>query len=344
MTERMMILHRSGPGVTVQDLGRTGYLAQGLSRGGAADPLALADGAALLGQSPDLAALEIAGTAVVVEASAPMRIALSGAPMRAERDGAALIWNAGHELAPGQRLNLSPGPRGSFAYLSVAGGIATPERVGGRGAHLAAGLGSPVKAGSRLPVGGAPQTDAPALWLPEEEARFDGGSFALLPGPQTHLFDAATLEAFFATTFTRTAWGNRQGVKLGHGGEGVRQTAALDLLSEVVVPGDVQITGDGTPYVLGPECQTIGGYPRIGTLPPTDLCRLLQATPGSPVRFRPVTPQEALATDVSPAEHARRQRQRAAPLLRDPRDMPDLLSYSLISGVTAGRELTDKEP
>ena len=43
-----LIVHRSGPGVTVQDLGRTGHLAQGLSRGGVADTLALAEGAALL--------------------------------------------------------------------------------------------------------------------------------------------------------------------------------------------------------------------------------------------------------------------------------------------------------
>ena len=43
-----LVIHRAGPGVTVQDLGRTGYLAQGLSRGGAADPLSIAEGAALL--------------------------------------------------------------------------------------------------------------------------------------------------------------------------------------------------------------------------------------------------------------------------------------------------------
>lgn len=47
----------AGPGVTVQDLGRPGWLASGLSRGGAADRLALLEGAALLGQGADLAAL-----------------------------------------------------------------------------------------------------------------------------------------------------------------------------------------------------------------------------------------------------------------------------------------------
>ena len=53
-----LIVHRAGPGTTVQDMGRPGYLAFGLSRGGAADRLALAEGAVLLGRSEELPALE----------------------------------------------------------------------------------------------------------------------------------------------------------------------------------------------------------------------------------------------------------------------------------------------
>ena len=43
---RALDIQRAGPGVTVQDGGRPGYLAQGLSRGGAVDRLALAEGRA----------------------------------------------------------------------------------------------------------------------------------------------------------------------------------------------------------------------------------------------------------------------------------------------------------
>ncbi len=44
---RALIVHKAGPGMSVQDAGRPGYLGYGLSRGGAADRLALAEGAAL---------------------------------------------------------------------------------------------------------------------------------------------------------------------------------------------------------------------------------------------------------------------------------------------------------
>ena len=40
----------AGPGISVQVLGRFGYLGQGVSASGAADPIAMHEGAALLGQ------------------------------------------------------------------------------------------------------------------------------------------------------------------------------------------------------------------------------------------------------------------------------------------------------
>ncbi len=84
------------------------------------------------------------------------------------------------------------------------------------------------------------------------------------------------------------------------------------------------------------ECQTTGGYPRIGTVIPADLPRVAQAAPGVELRFRFVSRAEALE-----AEAGYRRALGAItvrPLVRDPADMPDLLSHSLISGVTAGEE------
>ena len=52
---RALIVKACGPGTTVQDLGRFGAIASGASQSGGADPVALYEGAALLGQSPALA-------------------------------------------------------------------------------------------------------------------------------------------------------------------------------------------------------------------------------------------------------------------------------------------------
>src|SRR6056297_4058110 len=118
-----LIVHRAGPSLTLQDLGRPGYLAFGLSRGGAADRLALAEGAALLGQGDDLAALEMAGMGGDFEAAQDLRIALTGAPMRAAIEGNRIAWNASHTLPKGAKLTIGGAEQGSYGYLHIGGGV-----------------------------------------------------------------------------------------------------------------------------------------------------------------------------------------------------------------------------
>ena len=67
----------------------------------------------------------------------------------------------------------------------------------------------------------------------------------------------------------------------------------LSLVSDAIVPGDIQILGDGTPIVLMRDHQPTGGYPRIATIISADLDRFAQLRPGAPVAFAPVTVEHA---------------------------------------------------
>jgi 5-oxoprolinase (ATP-hydrolysing) subunit C len=339
MTEIRVL--RAGPGVTVQDRGRAGYLAQGLSRGGAADMLALAEGAALLRQSMDHAALEIAASFITLQATAPTRIALTGAPMRALCDGTALDWHGSHLLPMGARLDLSASA-GGYSYLHFGGGIDAPPLLGSRAAHLAAGLGRMVQAGDRLALGpdGGRETGLTLSPLP----RFDGGLLRMVPTPQTALFPETELARFTSTRFRKDARGNRMGQKLVPDGAGFGSVAGLTILSDIIVPGDIQITGDGAPFVLLAECQTTGGYPRLGTVLPCDLPRLVQAPMGADLRFAFVPLQEARALERAEATRRARLIHDLRPRLRDPHQMQDLLSFQLVSGVTCGDDLDRSAP
>ncbi|MFD0981417.1 5-oxoprolinase subunit C family protein [Tropicimonas aquimaris] len=334
---RALIIHRGGPNLTVQDLGRPGYLVSGVSRGGAADRLALAEGAVLLGQPEGLAALEMVGMGGEFEATEDMRIALTGAPMRARLDGVRLAWNASHLLPQGARLAIGGAESGSYGYLHVGGGIATPERLGSRSAHLAAGIFGPVHSGCELPVG--PDTRAQVGYRLDPQPRFEGGTVRLVPSLQTERFPEAELKRFQATEFHRDTRGNRMGVRLLFDGPGFHDETGLSVLSEVIVPGDVQITGDGTPFVLLAECQTTGGYPRIGTVLPADLPRVAQASAGTSLRFVFATRQEARAIERAEAQRRAGLRGGLSPLIRQVEDIRDLLAFQLVSGVTAGDDL-----
>ncbi len=332
-----LIVLDAGPGVTVQDAGRPGYLAQGLSRGGAADLWALAEGAALLGQPPELAALELAGIGGTFEVTAPCRIALTGAPMRATRDGEALVWNTSHALAPGQRLTIGAAARGVYGYLSLGGGLATPEVMGSRAAHLTGGVGAPLSSGDRLALGPDRSPEMVGLTLPVED-RFSGGSLRVVPSAQTLRFSEEMRSRFAETGFTRDTRGNRQGVRMVFDGAPFATDDQLTILSEVIVPGDIQVTGDGAPFVLLPECQTTGGYPRIGTVIPEDLPKVAQAAPGAPIRFSFISLEEAVAIGRRTQSALAALPGQVRPLVRAPPDIGDLLSYQLISGVTAGQD------
>jgi biotin-dependent carboxylase-like uncharacterized protein len=339
---RALIIHRAGPGVTIQDTGRPGYLAYGLSRGGAADRLALAEGAALLAQDPDHAALEMAGMGGEFEATEDMRIALTGAPMRASIYGARINWNASHLLSKGARLSIGAVEAGVYGYLHLAGGLQTPEILGAKSAHLTAGIGGPVHARDQLPVGADEGAEAAATRL-EHDPRFNGGAIRMLPSLQSEFFGVSEIARFESTEFRRDTRGNRMGVRLLTDGEGFHSKAGLSVLSEVIVSGDIQITGDGTPFVLLCECGTTGGYPRIASVLPADLPRVVQAPPGSVLRFRFVTLDEAVDAERRERTRYKSLRTDVQPLIRNPHDLPDLLSYQLISGMTVGDDLERPE-
>ncbi|SMX48611.1 biotin-dependent carboxyltransferase family protein [Maliponia aquimaris] len=328
---------RAGPGVTVQDLGRPGYMGFGLSRGGAADRLALYEGAALLGQPASNAALEMAGFGGEFEATEDLCIALTGAPMQASIDGTRAAWDASHLLPRGARLSIGGATSGSYGYLHVGGGIETVSILGSRAAHLAAGIGAAVTAGQTLPIGADKGTQT-GLCL-DPDPRFEGGKVRVVPGPQTRFFAPAELDRFAAETFRRDTRGNRMGVRFVPGGEAFATDAGLSILSEVVVPGDIQVTGDGTPFVLLSECQTTGGYPRIGTVIAADLPRVAQAVPGAQLRFEFLTIEAGAEADTRERRRIATLRNHLRPLIRDPARMTGLLSYEFISGVTAGDDL-----
>lgn len=324
---------QAGPAMTLQDMGREGYLAYGLTPGGAADSLALHEGAALLGQDAGLAAIEMVGLGGTFETDSDTVIALTGANMSASIDGAPVVWNASHVLPAGATLAIGGAQSGTYGYLHVAGGFAAPVVMGARSSHLTAGIGEVLATGDTIVIGDAIAAQA-GVFL-EPEPRLAGGEIRIVASVQTEHFSIDTRDRFEATTFTRDARGNRQGVRMASDGEGFFAEGGLSIVSEVISEGDIQVTGDGAPYVLMCECQTTGGYPRIGTVIPSDVPRVAQAAAGTPLSFRFVTFDEAREIELKHRAAVRALAGQVQPLVHDPRDIADLLSYQLVGGVVS---------
>ncbi len=327
---------QAGPNTTLQDLGRAGFLKYGLSRGGAMDRLSLLEAAALLGAGLDMAAIETP-TGLRASVGVAQRVALTGAPMRAEIDGRAIGWNATHLLMPGEVLTVRPSGQGVYGYIAFGGGFDVPRQMGSVAAHLGARLGRALEAGDVLDLGEDRDLAAPPLVL-RPESRFSGGAVRMVTGPQTGHYSAETFARFTETRFAKSGQANRQAALLEYAGESFDAQNALGVVSDVIVPGDIQMSGAGEPYVLMAECQTIGGYPRIGAIIPQDLPIVAQASQGTELWFQVISLDEADAVHLPQRAILRKTRDICEPMVRSPHDIANLLSYQLISGAVTGDE------
>lgn len=263
---------RAGPLTTLQDAGRPGMLGHGISASGPMDAGAFARAGA---------ALERAGTAGI-EFTQGLSI---------ETDEAVtLSCPERRQLKAGERLDLQV-LQGNYGYLRFERELDVPAVLGSRSTNVTVGLGGykgrALRAGDRLALGepgGVPPAAPPAG---------GEGAIRVIWGVHADLFGRSTLSRFADAVFTVTTAMDRMGVKLADEPGIFRGQPKLTLVSDFIVPGDIQILGDGTPVVLMRDHQATGGYPRIATIVSADLDRFAQMRPGTEVRFRPVTLEHA---------------------------------------------------
>ncbi len=194
---------------------------------------------------------------------------------RALRPGATFTLRAGEVL----RVGGIQGKVGLRAYLCVRGGFQVEPILGSRSAL------APLARGAEL---ACPAGAIAARFLASRPLEPEQNSpLRVLPGAQADWFPADCLRE---KTFTVTPQSNRMGLRL----DGpLLPVPCLELASEPVCPGAVQVTRDGRCIVLGVDGQTIGGYPKVAQVISADLDRLGQLRSGDELRFQPVSLAEA---------------------------------------------------
>jgi antagonist of KipI len=76
-------------------------------------------------------------------------------------------------------------------------------------------------------------------------------------------------------------------------GPELKRKDKIDLISEAVAPGTIQVPPSGKPILLLGDCQTIGGYPKIAHVITVDLGVAAQLRAGDHVRFSEVSLADA---------------------------------------------------
>jgi antagonist of KipI len=294
----VVLVREPGLLTSVQDAGRSGHRRLGVSGAGPLDVPAHAAANRAVGNGPEAAALECTASGPVLEFLAPVRFAVTGADLGALLDRADLgpwpVPPAAAVLArPGNVLRFAGRRSGCRAYVALQGGIDVPAVLGSRATDLQSGFGGlegrALRAGDRLGVlqANAPGTPAESVAGPHATCV----RVRVVLGPQADHFAASTVGHFLASRFRLGATSDRVGCRLE--GEPLRHQGPVEILSDGMLPGSIQVPPDGQPIVMLHDGPTTGGYPKIATVITADLPLLAQLVPGEgEVRFESVPLQD----------------------------------------------------
>ena len=313
MTPGFKILS-SGALSLLQDEGRFGQLRLGLTNGGPIDYESFYWTQRLCGNDSNATAIELSINGLALEALTETIIAITGANMPATINGQPISAWRSHKIRAGDKLQIGFARRGLRTYLGVSDGFAVKPVFGSSATVVREGIGGldgqALQAGQILNIHQAEslqQMESPELLMLPERNRPDLAKIAkevelrLVPGYQYADYPADVRQLFFSSEFVVSNRCDRMGYCL----NGPDVSSGLsDMLSEGICHGAVQVPPDGQPIVLLNDRQTMGGYPKLGSVISCDTSRLAQCGPGTVVRFTEIDPKRAHAK-VLAARHKR---------------------------------------
>ncbi len=292
-----MTILSPGPLSTLQDEGRFGYMSAGFSPGGAMDAYSMKLANLLVGNAPGIGVIEMTMTGICARFDCDCVIALTGADMAPKINEKAIELYQANAVHAGDALSMSAARSGMRAYLAVSGGFDLPLVMGSVSTNLKCALGGfegrKLQKGDELPLNqSVPLSLLGARSLPPQNLYPDILSVRVMLGPQDDYFTQSGLETFFSQEYTVSGKSDRMGIRLE--GSKIENKNGVDIISDGIATGSVQIPASGTPIIMMADRQTTGGYAKIATVISADLKKVAQARPGSRIRFVEVSERQAV--------------------------------------------------
>jgi len=278
---------------TIQDAGRIDWRRFGVPTSGPMDMFAFRAANALAGNTATSAVIEIGLGDIIFRALRDCVISVAGV-------GYALsiyIWDfplwSSYYVRSGWTIRLNKLDTGMWAYLAIAGGVQAQPILGSRSTYLRGHFGG--LNGTQLQVGDILRSETPSRSLNELAARSlsaealpaysDNLVVDVILGPQEKYFTNESMSTFMEQEYSVSATSDRMGYRL----EGAKLTHRnkVELISEGMAMGTIQVPSSGQPIVMMADCPTTGGYPKIATIASADLPLFAQCVPNkSRIRFQ----------------------------------------------------------
>ena len=223
----------------------------------------------LVGNPPDSPLIEITLIGPEIVFKDNVNIAVCGAKISAKVNDLDLPMDQKIEIAGESTLSFGHCTKGCRSYLAVSGNLIS-------GHHW---ISRRFENGETLKL----ERTLPTLKNPNiPEAVSFSSKILVIPGPEYDWIGQHEFEQLLNSPIRISPQSNRMAylpeITLNVNNKN-------EIISSGVIPGTIQLPPSGKPIILMRDCQTIGGYPRIGVIPEVEMNRLAQIRPGDKTTF-----------------------------------------------------------
>ena len=285
-----------GPLSSIQDFGRLGYQDIGFPVSGAADKNAARIANILVGNNESEAVIEMTIIGMTVQFMANTVISITGANMSPHLNGNLIENYKAIAVKENDYLSFKHVENGCRGYIACSGGFGIPKVMGSYSTGLKYKIGG--YKGRKLETGDIIPLKKSIDILPNMENRLlkppaykNEVILDAILGPQDDYFSSRMIETFFNSNYKVTSESDRMGLRLE--GEKITSEKGVDIISDGIALGSVQIPASGQPIILFVDRQTTGGYAKIATVTGYSIEEAGQLMSGNIIKFNKVTVEYA---------------------------------------------------
>ena len=298
---------------TIQDLGRIGYQKYGVIVSGAMDTYATRLSNIMVGNDENEAVLEITLIGPSLKLEKGTLFSLTGGNLSPTINEKRIPMGRPVYATRDCVLKFGSCIKGCRSYLAVAGGFDVPKIMGSKSTYLRAEFGGfngwGLKKDDVLSIG-VKSSISNKIIKKMEDLKGNGDFVSstwymknfMMQNPDSTVirvfedrqFNAVSEESinkFFNSKFNVENQSDRMGYRLS--GEKIVLKEKLEMISEEVSAGTIQIPPDGNPIILLADRQTAGGYPKIAHVASVDIQKIVQLRPNDKITFKKITLKEA---------------------------------------------------
>lgn len=288
---------KAGMLTTVQDLGRTGYQSQGFSVAGVMDVRSFKIANLLLDNPENEAVLEFTLIGPTLQFTSETIIAITGGDFTPTLNGEPVPMYEAVYVNRGDVLKFGSARTGSRGYLAFSSYLDVPVVMGSRCTNLKSKIGG--YKGRKLKDEDYIGFRIKRRYLPyflsrklkPDDFSAESAELRVVLGPQDDMFSKQGIDTFLSQEYVVTSDFDRMGCRLE--GAFIAQKDKVDMISDGIAYGSVQVPSHGKPIILLSDRQTTGGYPKIATVASVDIPKLVQRKTDHKISFTAISVQEA---------------------------------------------------